>query len=458
MTRPDDSAAPVCPMRRTPLHDRTFADDPDGVYESLRAEGPLADVELAPGVPATLVLDYDTALSVLRDPARFPKDSRVWQRTVPQDSPVVAMMMYRDNVLFQDGPEHDRLREAITDALGRVDSFTLRRYVRESAESLIRDFAPKGEADLLNDYARILPLLVLTKLFGSPPEITSRMVDAITALWDGVDTERANLELGSCVAEVVALRREHPAADVTTWLLEHEAGLDDEEMIQQLVVLMGAGAEPMQNLVANALRLWLSDERFAGNLSGGRLPVEDAIDEVLWQQPPLANYAITFPPQEVELAGRVLPAHQPVVIGIAAANNDPALCSARRDGNRAHLAWSAGAHTCPARGTARMIASVAMETVLDTLPDMDLAVPVERLEWRTGPFHRALTALPVHFPPVPVSDRDEEATGGSDSWSTLPARTQWTRQGVTSTRRRRSSADVDRLPGWNSLVEWLRGR
>ncbi|MEU4090563.1 signal peptidase I, partial [Streptomyces aureus] len=31
---------------------------------------------------------------------------------------------------------------------------------------------------------------------------------------------------------------------------------------------MGAGTEPQQNLIANALRLLLSDERFAGGLSG----------------------------------------------------------------------------------------------------------------------------------------------------------------------------------------------
>ncbi|SDQ27141.1 cytochrome P450 [Actinopolyspora saharensis] len=460
MTETEDRAAAAgCPAgQATPLHDRAFADDPDGVYARLREQGPLATVELAHGVPATLVLDHETALSVLRDPETFPKDSRHWQQHAPADSPVLPMMMYRDNVLFQDGPEHHRLRGAITDSLERVDAFTLRRYVTESAEELIRGFAPSGRADLLNDYARTLPLLVLTRLFGSPPETTTRMVAAITALWDGVDIEQANADLGSCISEVIALRRDHPASDVTTRLLEHEADLGHEEMIQQLVVLMGAGAEPMQNLIANALRLWLSDDRFAGDLSGGRLPVEDAIEEVLWKQPPLANYAITYPVREVELAGRVLPAHQPVVIGIAAANTDPALNTSRRDGNRAHLAWSAGAHTCPARGTAHLIASVAIETILDRLPDMDLAVPVEQLQWRAGPFHRALTALPVHFPPVPELDRDEAESGGGDQWSTRPARTRWTRQVATSTPRRSTSAGRGLRRGLSYLGEWLRGR
>lgn len=461
MTESDSlSGSRGCPLtgQPTPINDESFAADPDGVYTELRKGGPLAPVELAPGITATLVLDHRTALGVLRDPETFQKDSRVWQQDVPADSPVVAMMMYRENVLFQDGAEHDRLRAAITDSLARIESSTLRRHVTDSAEGLIKEFAPTGLADLVADYARTLPLLVLTKLFGSPAEVTERLVAAVTALWDGADTEWANEELGRCVAEIVELRRRQPGNDLTSWLLEHSAGLGDEEMLQQLVVLMGAGAEPMQNLIANALRLWLADDRFAGNLSGGRLPVEEAIDEVLWKQPPLANYAITYPVREVDLAGYTLPPHQPVIIGIAAANTDPELENTQRDGNRAHLAWSAGPHMCPARGTARLIASVAIETILDTLPDMDLAVPADELEWRSGPFHRALTALPVHFPPVLAPERSDETSGGDGIWTSRPVPTHWTRPEETSTAKRASYANVVPPRVLNYLAGLRRGR
>jgi hypothetical protein len=42
-----------------------------------------------------------------------------------------------------------------------------------------------------------------------------------------------------------------------------------------------------------------------------------------------------------------------------------------------------------------------MVHLLDALPEMDLAVAEEDLTWRPGPWHRALAALPVEFPPVP---------------------------------------------------------
>jgi cytochrome P450 len=183
-------------------------------------------------------------------------------------------------------------------------------------------------------------------------------------------------------------------------MMAHPARLTDMEMLHQLLMLLAGVTEPQQNLVANALRLLLSDDRFAGDLSGGNLPVEDALDEVLWADPPTSNYGVTFPVRDVEFGGMRLPADQPVVISFAAANNDPSR-GGNRAGNRAHLAWSAGPHTCPSKGHARLIASVAIEELLDRLPDMELAIPAENLTWRPGPFHRALEALPVRFPPIP---------------------------------------------------------
>lgn len=90
---------------------------------------------------------------------------------------------------------------------------------------------------------------------------------------------------------------------------------------------------------------------------------------------------------------------RPLVVSLAAANTDPALTADRRAGNRAYLAWSAGPHTCPAQRPARRIAAVAVEKLLDRLPDVGLAVPADELKWRPGPFHRTLVALPVTFPP-----------------------------------------------------------
>lgn len=439
---------PGCPAHQ-PMYGPEFAADPAAFYRRARATGPTTPVELAPGVRATLVTSYEAALHVLRSTETFAKDPRRWNDlndgTVPPDSPVVPMMMYRPNALFSDGEEHKRLRGAITDSLARVEPNTLRGYVERSADTLIDRFAPTGRADLLGEYAQVLPLLVFNHLFGCPAELGLKLVEGMSGIFDGVDAERSNQLLTTTLLELVTLKRERPGPDVTSWLTLHPARLTDEEMIHTLVVLMGAGTEPQQNLIANGLRLLLSDDRFAGDLSGGSLPVEDALDEVLWTDPPMANYAVHYPKRDVRYEGALLKAGDPLVVSLAAANTDPALTNDQRAGNRAHLAWSAGPHNCPAQSEARLIASVAVEKLLDRLPDVELAVPVGALEWRPGPFHRALAALPVTFPQAPVVGATPEAPArrpqgpygsGADAPPPEPTRPR---------------------SGWARLLSWWRG-
>jgi hypothetical protein len=134
------------------------------------------------------------------------------------------------------------------------------------------------------------------------------------------------------------------------------------------------------------------------------MQIEDALDHVLLNNPPIANYATHFPVQDVDLGGVVVQANSPVVISFAGANSDPTLTSAGQAHSRgAHLAWGAGPHACPAKSPAQVIAVTAIEQILNALPDLVLSVPAQELEWRPGPFHRALATVPVQFSPTPAT-------------------------------------------------------
>ncbi|GAA0358493.1 cytochrome P450 [Actinoallomurus spadix] len=409
-----DAFATGCPAHggRTPLYGPEFAARPRQVYDALRRYGAVAPVELAPGVPASLVISYNAALDVLRDPVTFPKDARRWQRSVPSDCPVLPFMMYRPAVNLTDGAAHTRLRAAIADGLSRIDPNTVRESVERNVDTLMRGFSEKGSVDLRAEYALVLPMLVFNEILGCPPEIGERIVTGMRGVVENVDAADNNQLAVKAVAELVALKRARPGQDLTSWLIEHPSGLTDQEVIEQIFLLVGLATETEQNLIVNALLLLLSDDRFAGDLSGGNLPVEDALEEVLWADPPVANWAISYPTQDVALHGVLLPADQPVVIGFAAANTDPAAMSMSRAGNRAHLAWGAGPHKCPAQSQARTIASIAIERVLDALPDLELAVPTSGLEWRPGFAQRALVSLPVRFAPVHIPPRPTPGTQG----------------------------------------------
>jgi cytochrome P450 len=391
---------------RIPLYSAEFAADPHAAYREMRTRyGSLAPVELAPDIPATLVIGYHAAVRIVNDPEHFPADPRAWQQDVAADCPVLPMMQWRPNALRNAGAEHARYRQANVAGLEKIDLYGLRDTVAQLATPLINSFCADGSADVVRQYAFPLSFAVLNAMLGCPAEIAQRAATGMAAIFEGVDAERGNKMLIDSLGELTLLKRAEPGDDITTRMLRHPAELSDTEMVHQLGTLYGAGIEPQQNLIVNTLLLILTDERFGGSVLGGSLSTRDALDEVLFNDPPMANFCFSFPKQPILIDDVWLPAHQPVVISIAACNTDPAIRAGQFAGNRAHLAFGGGPHACPANSLAYLIAQDAIDQLLDALPEIRLAVEPGELTWRPGPFHRALTALPVVFPesaPLPL--------------------------------------------------------
>lgn len=394
---PVDTAGP-----RIPLYTEDFAADPHRVYQEMRRRfGSLAPVELAPGVPATLVIGYHTAVRILNDPERFPADPRVWQQGVAEDCPVLPMLEYRPNPLRTVGDDRVRYRSAAVAAIGGVDMHELHGIIEEIAITLINSFCSDGYCDVLGQYASPLIFATLNAMLGCPPDLGHRAARGLAAMFDTVDAAEGNATQADALLELARLKRVEPLDDITTRLVQHPVQLSDEEVRQQLALLYGAGTEPPQNLIVNTLLLMLTDERFAATVLDGSLSTRDALDEVLFNDPPLANYCASYPRQPILIDGVWLPAHQPVLISMSACNSDPAVNAGVLTANRSHLAFSAGPHSCPARSVALLIVQDALDQLLDAIPEMVLAVPPGELQWRPGPFHRALVSLPVTFPESP---------------------------------------------------------
>ncbi|AUG77612.1 cytochrome P450 [Kitasatospora sp. MMS16-BH015] len=431
---------PGCPAHdsgaRVPLYGPEFAADPQTYYAYLRGFGPTAPVELAPGVEATLVTDYAAALQLLQDSASFRKDSRRWRAFneghVAPDSPVVPLLAYRSNCMFSDGAEHLRLRQAVTDSMARVDSRRLTRTTEQISSYLISQFGYRGSADLLGNYARQLPLFVFNELFGCPADIGDRVLFGISGMFDGVNAEMAAGVFFGAVGELVALKRSRPGDDVTSWLMQHHARLTDEEMVHQIALLLAAGAEPLGNLIGNTLHRLFTDDAYAH--TGGL--IDEAVNDTLWENPPLSNLAPHYPATDLEFAGQQLRAGDLVLVSFAAANGSPALAGEHQAGSRAHLAWSAGPHACPSKDPARQITVTAIENLLNELPDIQLAVPQESLTWRPGPFNRGLVALPSRFTPVGAAPQQapEPQVSAADQ----------------------AAGQASRKPGrWSQFLNWL---
>ncbi|WP_227979237.1 cytochrome P450 [Nocardia spumae] len=408
---------PMCPIShssptsndgpRVALHTPDFSDDPHRVYREMRSRyGSLAPVELAPDVPATLVIGYHTAVRILNDPEHFPADPRQWQQTVPRDCPILPLLEWRPMASRSTGADFHRYRQAITASIDAVDLYALREAVEKSALPLINRFCEDGHAELITQYIYPLVFELVNFMLGCPPEIGGQVAAGTAALLEGVDAEQGNRMLGEALMNLVTLKRAEPGNDITSVLQQHGSALDDIEVSHHISQIYGAGIEFELNLIANTLLLVLRDSRFGGSVLGGNLSSRDAVDEVLFDDPPLANLLITYPRQPILIDDVWLPANQPVVISMAACNNDPAIRGDDMTGNRSHLAWGIGPHACPAQSLAYLIAQDAIDQLLDALPEIRLAADDGATSRRPGPFHRALTALPVTFPPTPPLNID----------------------------------------------------
>ncbi|AZK94411.1 cytochrome P450 [Streptomyces tsukubensis] len=415
MTYPPQHAYPASrtPGGRCPVAPSLYGPEPDGnalpaFYEELRREyGPVAPVTVAPGVPAWLVIGHREVLHLTREEGDFSHDPRRWSllregRVLPE-SPIMPLVGWRPALLYADGQQHRRMRAAVSEAIARIDGHELRRSVRATAEELIVSFAARGEADLVAHYAQKLPSQVIIRLLGLDERTGQQLIWAITGtVAANADSVNASRRMGAILSELVAEKRSRPGDDLTSTLLGHPARLTDEEVVHNLAVMFLAGNHTTVNWISATLRVLLSDPAFRSSLAGGHLTVDDALDLVLWRHPPTQHFPARYATRDLTLGGRAIRAGDMLLLGLAGANQDPAILppdGAPVVGNRSHLAFGAGPHACPAQDPARLITRTAVDTLHHRLPDLRLSVPESQLTWLRSPWSKGLAALPVRFGP-----------------------------------------------------------
>lgn len=390
------------------LHDPAVQADLVRVYEKLRAEyGPVAPVLVQGDLRAWLVLGHRENLEMLRTPSVFSRDSRHWrdmaEGRVPAEHPLAPITTWQPLCVFVDGEEHKRLRGAVTDSLGRFESRGIRRHITRFSHQLIDEFAGAGKADLVREFAARLPLQVMTQLFGMPEENGPSLTAAVEDMLNGTETAVAsNHYLTQTLQQLVERKRVEPGHDFPSKLIEHSAGLSDDEIREHLRLILAAANETTVNLISNTLRMVLTDPRFRAHLTGGHMTLPDALEQVMWDEPPMMTLLGRWATSDTRLGEQAIRAGDMLLLGLRAANADPAIrpdLTASVHGNRSHLAFSSGPHECPGRHIGRGIADTAVDTLLTRLSDLQLAVPETELEWASSLMYRHLVALPVQFTP-----------------------------------------------------------
>lgn len=363
--------------------DAAFLENPFPTYHLLRRYDPVH----CNSDGSYFLTRYDDVLAVYLD-RRMSSDKQALFKPRFGDGPLYRH--HTTTLVFNDPPLHTRVRKLIGAAFTPRALKALELRIVTLVDGLLDHAAEKGHIDLIADYAFALPVEVICDMLGVPRgergPFRHWSLAILRALEPVVSPEI--VEIGNRAVEdfctylrgLITERRQRPSKDdsdvLSALIAAEEDGekLTEEELLQNCIFLLNAGHETTTNLIGNGIDALLE---YPGELARLRAEpdlIRSAVEEFLRYESSnqLGNRVTT---EEVQIGGIAMPAGTQLVLGIGAANRDPAqfLDPDRLDISRApnrHLAFGGGIHTCAGMNLARLEGQIAIGRLISRFPHL----------------------------------------------------------------------------------------
>lgn len=295
-----------------------------------------------------------------------------------------------DNSMLElEAPRHTRLRKLV------LRAFTSRRIgeMHGEIEQLchrLLDAAPAGSHDILDSYARRLPVIVIARLLGVPEAMSdqllawsSDMVAVYQARRNRAIEERANnaaKDFAAWLRGYIEARRTDPADDLISHLIAAEEDgttLSPDEMVATCVLLLNAGHEATVHTMGNGIKALLEHGQAAAHCRANT--VEATTEEIMRYDPPLHMF-MRWIYAPIEIGNVTLEPGQEIALLLGAAGRDPGLHSNpdRFDPARPkpdHLAFGAGRHFCLGAPLARLEMQIGLRVLFERMPNLKSTAP-----------------------------------------------------------------------------------
>ena len=364
-----------------------------------------------------VVTRYRDIVAILKDPQRFSSaQSLAVDTDVPPEVQAVLDTGYpaTPTMVTADPPVHTRFRELVGKAFTSRRVAVMEPRMREVAHRLVDGFVRDGHAEIVRSFAYPFPMEVIAEILGVPAADMAqfkRWSDDMSArfgplaLERHVECARSEVEFQHYFAAMLEERRRRPQNDVLTDLLNArirgEAPLNMAELLSILKQLLIGGNETSTNLIGSMmLALMNNRDQFDAVLKDPSLR-ENAVEEALRLDAPVQGLFRTAT-QDVEVGGVPIPKGAHLELLYASGNRDDARFRDpdrfdvhRRDSSN-HMAFGFGIHFCIGAPLARYEGRVALEVLLDRLPNLRLAAGQE-LEHHPHFFLRGLKSLELEW-------------------------------------------------------------
>ncbi len=397
----------------SPFFEPSYKSDPYSFYAQIRSETPVHQTVLPNGVEVYLVTRYQDVLAGLKD-ERLVKNIHNARPQGLLGNLGIGPDLYNTNMLRADPPEHTRLRALAQMAFTPRNINRMASHIQEIADSLLDAVQPAGKMDLINDFAFPLPIRVITEMLGVPAADAHKFRKwSTTLISSGVLSSETShlvpelLPLLQYVTNLVNERRKTPKDDLVSQLVLAQQDGDrfsEHEVISTIILLLIAGHETTVNLIGNGALALLQRPDQLEALKHNPALIKPAIEEILRFVNPVQTVN-RYAAVDLEIGGVKIPKGSHLMLVLAAANHDPTFASATDQldvshSDARHLAFGHGIHYCLGAPLARLEGEIAFTTLLKRLPDLRLAKPDDKLDWRPAFELRGLSSLPVVFQAV----------------------------------------------------------
>ncbi|MEU8975255.1 cytochrome P450 [Streptomyces monashensis] len=345
------------------------------------------------GIPAWSVTSHTALEQLLTDPRVSKDPRRHWPRFIAGDItsewPLYAWVSVT-NMFTAYGSDHRRLRRLVTPAFTARRTMQLRPEVERIVARVLDDLphtAVDGVVDLRRDFAYLIPVQVITQLMGVPE---GSLAVGIRACIDNIfntglgpqeaaDNYRTTYIL---LNDLVDHRRRQPGDDLTSYLVsagDSDESLTEAEVVDTLLLIIGAGHETTVNLLDNAVFALLTAPDQRNLVRTGQVAWTDVIEESLRSDAPVAHLPLRYAVEDITVGGTTIPKGDAILASYAAAGRDPeqhgpsaGVFDATRE-VKDHLAFGHGVHYCLGAPLARLEAATALPALFERFPSLALA-------------------------------------------------------------------------------------